>query len=122
MCEFGRILHHLRNNIEDQRNTICIIGFQAKNTLGRRIVERQPEVKIFGLKHRLLAEVKVFNSLSAHAGRTELIEFGKRFKDRAEKVLLVHGEPEAITALQTALEDNGCTNIAVQEEAQPVEA
>lgn len=121
MCEFGRILHHLRNNIGDQRNTICIIGFQAKNTLGRRIVEREPEVKIFGLKHRLLAEVKVFNALSAHAGRSELIEFGKRFKDRAEKVLLVHGELEAITALKTALEEEGCSNIAVQEEAVPVE-
>lgn len=121
MCEFGRILHHLRNNIEDQRNTICIIGFQAKNTLGRRIVEREPEVKIFGLKHRLLAEVKVFNALSAHAGRSELIEFGKRFKDRAERVLLVHGELEAITALKTALEEEGCSNIAVQEEAVPVE-
>ncbi|MFO7976600.1 MAG: MBL fold metallo-hydrolase [Candidatus Hydrogenedentota bacterium] len=121
MCEFGRILHHLRNNIEDQRNTICIIGFQAKNTLGRRIVERQPDVKIFGLKHRLLAEVKVFNALSAHAGRTELIEFGKRFKERAEKVLLVHGEPEAITALKTALEAKGCSNIEIQKEAVPVE-
>jgi metallo-beta-lactamase family protein len=121
MCEFGRILHHLRNNIQDKRNTICIIGFQAKNTLGRRIVERQPEVKIFGLKHRLLAEVKVFNALSAHAGRTELIEFGKRFKNRAEKVLLVHGEPEAMTALKTGLEAEGCTNVAIQEEAVPVE-
>jgi len=121
MCEFGRILHHLRNNVEDQRNTICIIGFQAKNTLGRRIVERQPEIKIFGLKHRLLADVKVFNALSAHAGRTELIDFGKRFNNRAEKVLLVHGETEAITALKTGLEAEGCTNIAVQEEAIPVE-
>jgi len=121
MCEFGRILHHLRNNIEDQRNTICIIGFQAKNTLGRRIVEREPEVKIFGLKHRLLADVKVFNSLSAHAGRTELIAFGKRFKNRAEKVLLVHGEPDALTALQTGLESEGCTNIAIQKDAEPAE-
>lgn len=121
MCEFGRILHHLRNNVEDQRNTICIIGFQAKNTLGRRIVERQSEIRIFGLKHRLLAEVKIFNALSAHAGRTELIEFGKRFKDRAEKLLLVHGEPEALSALKDGLEAEGCTNIAVQEEAQPFE-
>ncbi len=121
MCEAGRILHHLRNNIEDHRNTICIIGFQAKNTLGRRIVEREPVVKIFGLKHRLLADVKVFNSLSAHAGRTELIAFGKRFKNRAERVLLVHGEPDALTALQTGLESEGCTNIAIQKDAEPAE-
>ena len=76
MCEHGRILHHLRNNCSDDRNTILIIGFQAKNTLGRRIVERDREIKIFGVKHQLRAEVKTLNSLSAHAGRSDLIEFG----------------------------------------------
>ena len=116
MCEFGRIVHHIRNNCENEKNTICIIGFQAKNTLGRRIVERQREIRIFGVNHPLNAEVKIFNSLSAHAGRSELIEFGKRFKNRAERLLLAHGEPEALTALETALEAEGCTNISIQEE------
>ncbi len=121
MCEFGRILHHLRNNIGDRRNTILIIGFQAKNTLGRRIVERERQVKIFGIKHDLVAEVKVLNSLSAHAGRSELIDFGKRFKDRAEKVLLVHGENGALAALQSGLQAEGCTNTHIQEEGVPIE-
>lgn len=121
MCEYGRILHHLRNNCEDERNTILIIGFQAKHTLGRRIVEREREIKIFGMKHRLNAEVRILNALSAHAGRTQLIGFGKRFKDCAEKVLLVHGEVEPLDALRTGLEAEGCTNVSIQREAAPVE-
>jgi metallo-beta-lactamase family protein len=121
MCEHGRILHHLRNNVADEKNTIAIIGFQAKHTLGRRIVERQPEIKIFGLNHPLLAEVKVFNALSAHAGRTDLLAFGERFKDRAEKILLVHGEDEALEALKTGLEERGCKNVLIQQEGVPVE-
>jgi metallo-beta-lactamase family protein len=121
MCEFGRIVHHLRNNCEDKRNTILIIGFQARNTLGRRIVERQPEIKIFGVKHPLLAEVKVLNALSAHAGQTELLAFGERFKDRAEKILLVHGEDTALQALQSGLEERGCTNVMIQKTSETVE-
>ena len=89
MCEFGRIVHHLKNNCTDKRNSILIVGFQAVNTLGRRIVERQPVLKIFGNEYPLRARVKVLNSLSAHAGRSELIDFGARFKDSADKVLLV---------------------------------
>ena len=121
MCEYGRILHHLRNNCADERNSIVIIGFQAQHTLGRRIVERDREIKIFGVKHPLRAEVKVLNALSAHAGRTELIEFGTRFKNRAEKVLLVHGEDEARNALYDALKGEGCSNVYIQSEATPVE-
>jgi len=121
MCEFGRILHHLRNNCEDKRNTILIIGFQARNTLGRRIVERQPEIKIFGVKHPLRAEVQILNSLSAHAGQSELLAFGQRFKDCADKVILAHGEDGALAALRSGLEAAGCRNVAIQEPATPME-
>lgn len=121
MCEYGRIVHHLRNNIEDKRNTVLIIGFQAKNTLGRRIVEREKEVKIFGVKVPLNAEVQVLNALSAHAGRKELIDFGLRFKDCAKKVLLVHGEPPAQTSLKDALEAGGAKNVHIQQEGIPIE-
>ncbi|HRK34274.1 MAG TPA: MBL fold metallo-hydrolase [Candidatus Hydrogenedentes bacterium] len=121
MCESGRILHHLRNNCHDDRNTILIVGFQAKNTLGRRIVEREKEIKIFGVKRPLNAEVHVLNGFSAHAGRTELIEFGARFKKCAEHVLLVHGEEEAMGALKTALEEKGQTNVRIQKEGVPLE-
>jgi metallo-beta-lactamase family protein len=121
MCEHGRILHHLRNNVSDEKNTILIIGFQAKHTLGRKIVDREPEIKIFGVKHPLLAEVKVLNSLSAHAGRSELLEFGSRFKDRAEKILLVHGEDEGMTALKSGLEERGCKQVLIPNRGVTIE-
>lgn len=121
MCEQGRILHHLRNNCHDERNTILIVGFQAKNTLGRRIVERAREIKIFGVKRPLNADVKVLNGFSAHAGRSELVEFGARFKNCAKHVLLVHGEQEPMGALKSALESAGQTNVMVQKEGVPVE-
>jgi len=121
MCEYGRILHHLRNHCEDARNTILIVGFQAKNTLGRRIVERQRQIKIFGVKRDLNAQVKTLNEFSAHAGRSELIAFGMRFKGRAERILLAHGEEEALAALKTALDAGGMANVSIQDENRPVE-
>lgn len=116
MCEVGRILHHLRNNCEDPRNTILIVGFMAENTLGRRIVERQPEIKIFGVKRPLKAEVKIMNAFSAHAGRSELIDFGARFPGKHQKVLLVHGEPASLEALRSGLGDKGVRNVTIMEE------
>lgn len=121
MCEYGRILHHLRHNVEDDKNTVLIIGFQAKHTLGRRIVEREREIKIFGIKHRLDAEAKVFNSLSAHAGRAELIEYGSRFRNRAERIFLVHGENEALTSLTEGLEEAGAPPTHIMKEGETVE-
>ena len=121
MCEHGRILHHLRNNCENERNTILIIGFQAKNTLGRRIVERQRQIRIFGIKHPLNAHVHVLNALSAHAGRSELVDFGTRFNGRAKKLLLVHGEGTALDALKSGLEERGCTNAEILQEGKTIE-
>ncbi|MBX7259678.1 MAG: MBL fold metallo-hydrolase [Candidatus Hydrogenedentes bacterium] len=121
MCEQGRILHHLRNNCTDSRNTILIVGFQAKNTLGRRIVERQKEIKIFGIKHALNAEVVILNGFSAHAGRGELLDFARGFKKTAKNILLVHGEEEAITALKTTLESEGQTNLQVPKHGVTIE-
>ena len=71
MCEAGRVLHHLRNNIENPRNTVLITGFQAEQTLGRKIAERQPEVPIFGEPMRLRAEVFKLDELSGHADRED---------------------------------------------------
>lgn len=116
MCEHGRILHHLKNHCGNSKNRILIIGFQAKNTLGRRIVERSRTIRIFGMEHELNADVRVMNEFSAHAGQSELIEFGARFKDCAEKVLLVHGEPDAMKSLQGALAKRGLQNIIIPKE------
>lgn len=94
MCEGGRVLHHLRNNIEDSRNTVLITGYQGENTLGRKILERRPEVPIFGEPVRLRAEVCSLDELSGHADQKELIEWMRPFAKSLKKVFLVHGDPE----------------------------
>jgi len=92
MCEAGRILHHLRNNIEDPRNTVLITGFQAEHTLGRKILEKRAEVPIFGEPMRLRAEVCSLDELSAHADQKELIDWLRPIARGLKKVFLVHGE------------------------------
>ena len=101
MCEAGRILHHLRNNIENERNTIIFVGYQAEHTLGRKILEREPEVKIFGIPHPLEAEVVVLNSLSAHADRDELLEYAEATKAGAEHVILCMGSRASRSRLRS---------------------
>jgi metallo-beta-lactamase family protein len=104
MCEAGRILHHLRNNVADPRNTILIVGYCAPHTLGRRIVEREREVRIFGEPHPLRAHVEVMNAYSAHADQSELVEFVSHLdRDRLEKIFLVHGDPAGQPPLADAL-------------------
>ena len=105
MCEAGRILHHLREGIEDHRNSILIVGFQAQHTLGRRIVEHQREVKVFGVMRRLLAEVVVLSGFSAHADQKDLLEFTEEVRDQGKlrRVVLVHGEPPAQAVLMGKL-------------------
>lgn len=105
MCEAGRVLHHLREGVEDQRNTILIVGYQAQYTLGRRIVERNREVKIYGVMRRLAAEVVVLNGFSAHADQADLLNFAEsvRAQGKLRQVILVHGEPPAQAALKTEL-------------------
>ena len=110
MMEAGRILHHLVNGAADPRNTILIVGFQAEHTLGRRIVEKQPMLKIFGDEIPLRAQVEVINGYSAHADRTELTAWIDKVKAESPKlgpVWLVHGEPEAQDALKTSLSAKG---------------
>lgn len=105
MCEAGRVLHHLANNIGDSRNAVFIVGFQAENTLGRKLVDKLPEVKILGEMHKVAAEVVVFNAFSAHADCDELREFARNAaaSGRLKKIFLVHGEEEVITAFQQTL-------------------
>lgn len=104
MCEAGRVLHHLRNSIEDGRNTILITGFQAEHTLGRKIVDKMPEVPIFGELMRLRAEVVKINELSGHADQSELVEWIRPIVKGLKTIFLVHGEPLQQQALAAAIE------------------
>lgn len=108
MCEGGRIVHHLANNISDSRNIILIVGYQAENTLGRKIVNLEPTVNILGSPYRLRARVHTINALSAHADRTALMKWFNAIKGPALKeVFAVHGEPEKVSAMVELLKANG---------------
>jgi metallo-beta-lactamase family protein len=116
MCEAGRIVHHLLNNIGDPKNTILIVGYMAEHTLGRRIVERQPEVKIFGDLYQLRAEVAVMNAFSAHAGQDEILDYLKTVdRARMRSIFLVHGEILQADALAVKLKEVGFSNVQIPE-------
>jgi metallo-beta-lactamase family protein len=99
MAEAGRIQHHLKNNIEDSRNTVVIVGWQAPNTLGRRLVEQAQVVRIFGMEYRREAEVVTLNGFSNHADQPGLLDWARAFKQRPERIFVVHGDPDAAQEL-----------------------
>ncbi len=122
MAETGRILHHLRNNIPDPRNTVLLVGFQAQNTLGRRIQERRPQVSIFGESVPLRAQVETIDGYSAHADRDGLLGWVKAVRgERLRRVYVVHGEPEGSQALAEALRSLGGLEVLMPEPGETVE-
>jgi metallo-beta-lactamase family protein len=121
MSEAGRILHHLKNNIEDQNNTVLIVGWQAPNTLGRRLVDRERMVRIFGDEYDLRAEVVTINGLSAHAGQDYLLKYASAVKGRVKKIYLVHGEAEAAAVFMAKLKEAGIGPVEYPAYQQEVE-
>ncbi len=121
MCEQGRILHHLRNNIEDGRNTVLITGFQAADTLGRKLVEKWPEVRIFGEPMRVRAEISSLDELSGHADQHELLDWVRPLAGRLRKVFLVHGEPQQAAAFAKVLRSDFGLDVAVPTPGQSFE-
>lgn len=110
MCESGRILHHLMAGAGESRNTVLVVGFMAEHTLGRRIVERQPTIKVFGDQIPLRAQVEVLNGYSAHADRTELrawLDAVREGSPQLKDVFLVHGEARAQDAFAASLTAGG---------------
>ncbi|MCK4428695.1 MAG: MBL fold metallo-hydrolase [candidate division Zixibacteria bacterium] len=120
MCESGRILHHLKNNIEDTKNTILVIGFLARDTLGRKIVERREKIKIFGEEYRLRAGVEAIDAFSAHADRDELLEYVNHTKNSLKGVFVVHGEEKQSQALADGIKNLGIQDVMVPDLGQEV--
>lgn len=121
MCEAGRILHHLKHNIEDARNTILIVGYQVANTLGRRLVDGIKRVKIFGDEYTVRAQVQVANGFSAHADRTELFNWVASAQVGLQGVFVVHGEAESALAFADTLRSLGTFTVTVPEPSQTIE-
>ena len=115
MCEAGRILHHLRNSVEDERNTILFVGYCADNTLGSKIRRGDEEIRIFGDWFKLKAKVEIMDSFSGHADHSELMDYFESIKGPKSKVWLVHGESSRSEALCEALREvhGNDVNVAV---------
>lgn len=114
MCEAGRILHHLRNRIEDPKNTIVFSGWQAPETLGRRILDGNQTVRIFGEEYTVRAKVVTLNGLSGHADTNELTDWARAFRHKPRQTYLVHGEPEPAQFLAGRLRNEvGFKEVAV---------
>ena len=114
MCEAGRIQHHLIHNITDPNTTILTVGYMAENTLGRRIRNRESEVKIHGQWFKVRAQVEEINAFSAHADYAETLEWLKALDtSRLKEIFLVHGEPRAQAIFKKYLAENGFPNTRI---------
>lgn len=114
MCEAGRVLHHLANNIGDPRNTILIVGYMAENTLGRKIRDGAKEVPIMGDWYHVNADVEQINAFSAHADYVECTEWLDSIdKSRLKRIFMVHGEKDAQEYFLKYLNDHGYKDVTV---------
>jgi metallo-beta-lactamase family protein len=121
MAEAGRILHHLKNNIGDARNTVLIVSWQAPNTLGRRLADRERYVKILGDEYECRAEIATIGGLSAHAGQDFLTEYALSAKEKVKKIILVHGEKPAASAFRKKLAEVGIDQVMFPEALSSME-
>jgi len=113
MAESGRILHHLANHGGDHRNCIVFVGFQAEHTLGRRIQDGAPVMKLFGQEFERRAEVETISGYSAHADRGELRAWVRRLGGPVRRAFVVHGEPPALEAMAAILREEGVREVVI---------
>jgi metallo-beta-lactamase family protein len=119
MMEAGRVLHHLSNAVEDPNNVVLVVGYQAANTLGRRLVEGSSEVRIFGDTHPVRAEIVVMNEFSAHADRNELMSWVQDFRRKPTRAYVVHGDDSQSFPFAKRLhEDAEIQDVVVPEQGQ----
>ncbi len=111
MAETGRIVHHIRNNIENPKNTICIVSWQAPNTMGRRLADREPQVNIFGEVYTRKCDVATIGGLSGHAGQDLLVKYAMGVKDSVKQIFLVHGEEKQAMTLKGLLHERNLSQV-----------
>ena len=111
MAETGRIVHHIRNNIENPKNTICIVSWQAPNTMGRRLADREPEVNIFGDVYQRKCDIATIGGLSGHAGQDLLLKYALGVKETVKRVFLVHGEEKQAMTLKGLLNEKDLSQV-----------
>lgn len=112
MCEGGRILHHLKNNIENPKALVLFVGYAAQETLARKIMDGKKQVKIFGEEHTVRCTVKQLDAFSAHADRRGLLDYVDiNSPKRLKHLFLVHGEPDQALSLRDAIRSKGYENV-----------
>jgi metallo-beta-lactamase family protein len=123
MAETGRVLHHLRNSIGDPNNAVLLVGYQAEQTLGRRLQEQPPAVRIFGEDVALRCPVFFMEAFSGHADRDDLFAFAAGFrKPKPARLILVHGEPEQQQPLAERLRgEGGYTRVDLPQRGDTIE-
>ena len=121
MCEFGRILHHLKNNLQDEDNVVAFVGYQARHTLGRRLVEGAKRVRIYGQDLQVNARIYKLNGFSAHADKDELLTALHPLKKTAGHTCIVHGDEDQAFALRDTLDDVGFQGLLVPKEGHVLE-
>jgi metallo-beta-lactamase family protein len=109
MVTGGRIRHHIRHGIDNPKNKVLFVGYQAQGTTGRYILEGAKTVKMMGMKIPIKADIDKINSFSAHADYNEIVKWMNGFKKKPKKVFVVHGEEKSSRALKTKLEKEGFT-------------
>ncbi|MCX7929839.1 MAG: MBL fold metallo-hydrolase [Chlorobi bacterium] len=121
MCESGRILHHLRNNIEDPTTTILLLGFMAEHTLGRRLADGAERVRILGEEFLVRATIETLHSLSAHADQEELVNYLAPLRESVRHLFLVHGEPDPQQHLADRLRGLGWSSVTNPTRGETIE-
>jgi metallo-beta-lactamase family protein len=107
MCSAGRIKHHIKHNISDEKNTLLFIGYQAEGTLGYWIKQKEKNIRLLGTQVRVNAKIEAIDGFSAHADYEGLIEWLKDFKPKPKKVYICHGEEKQSLAFQKRIEKEG---------------
>lgn len=115
MASAGRIKHHIANNVGNARNTILMVGYCAPGTLGARLIDGAEVVRIFGEEFRVEAKIEKLNSMSGHAGQTEMYEFIRATQDpgKMRQLFLVHGEESRQVAFKSFMEERGYKNVVI---------
>ena len=121
MAENGRVLHHLRNTIEDRKNMVLFVSYQAESTLGRRILDGAHHVRILGDEFAVRAEVRHIEAFSGHADRNDLLNWVKPQAGRLRGLFVVHGEEQSSLALADGLRELGVKNVQVPTKGQRFE-
>ena len=120
MCEAGRVLHHLKHHIGDPNTTVLFVGYQAENTLGRKILDGWQRVKIFGDEYDVRAQIKKIGGYSGHGDHNDLVGFANNLLEKPLRTFIVHAEMDAAEKLQASLKAIGLPDVVIPDRGDSV--